>query len=104
MVDRGESPAHAAARELREETGYAGDGPILLGIVAPNPAILNNRCHTYLFEHCTRIGEPELDQGEDIEVLTQPLSEIPALIASGGIDHALVICAFWWLSQHQTFA
>jgi ADP-ribose pyrophosphatase len=104
MVDKGETPAHAAARELREESGYAGDGPILLGIVAPNPAILNNRCHTFLFEKCIRIGEPELDQGEDIEVLTQSLSSIPALISAGSIDHALVICAFWWLSQYRPCA
>ena len=101
MVDKGETPDHAAARELREESGYAGDAPMLLGIVAPNPAILNNRCHTYLFENCIRIGEPELDQGEDIEVLTQPLCDVPALISAGSIDHALVICAFWWLSQHR---
>ena len=101
MVDKGESPAHAAARELREESGYAGDGPVLLGIVAPNPAILNNRCHTFLFEDCSQVGEPELDRGEDIEVLTYPLAEIPALIAAGSIDHALVICAFWWFFQRR---
>ena len=101
MVDKGETPAQAAARELREESGYAGVGPILLGIVTPNPAILNNHCHTYLFQNCVRIGEPELDQGEDIEVLTHPLSSVPSLISSGAIDHALVICAFWWLSQYH---
>ncbi len=101
MVDEGESPAHAAARELREESGYAGEGPVLLGIVAPNPAILNNCCHTFLLENCHPIGEPELDRGEDIEVLIQPLSRIPALIASGRIDHALVICAFWWLFHYR---
>lgn len=104
MVDKNETAAHAAARELREESGFAGDGPVLLGIVAPNPAILNNRCHSFLFENCLRIGEPELDKGEDIEVLTRPLSEIPTLIAAGGIDHALVICAFWWLSQNRRLA
>jgi ADP-ribose pyrophosphatase len=103
MVDKGETPAQAAARELREETGYAGDGPVHLGIVTPNPAILDNRCHTYLFENCRRIGEPELDQGEDIEVLTHCLADIPTLIQSGGIDHALVICAFWWLSRIRPF-
>lgn len=104
MVDKGETPAQAAARELREESGYVGEGPVLLGVVAPNPAILTNRCHTYLFENCIRIGEPELDQGEDIEVMTQPLSAIPALIAAGSINHALVICAFWWLAQCRPFA
>jgi 8-oxo-dGTP pyrophosphatase MutT (NUDIX family) len=99
MVDRGETPAQAAIRELREESGYAGDEPTLLGVVTPNPAFLNNLCYTYLLENCRRIGEPELDRGEDLEVLTRPLCDIPEIIASGAIDHALVVCAFWWLAQ-----
>lgn len=99
MVDRGETAAQAASRELREESGYAGDTPVLLGVVTPNPAFLNNRCHTYLLENCRRAGAPELDQGEDLEVLTRPLADIPGIVASGAIDHALVICAFWWLAH-----
>jgi hypothetical protein len=46
-----------------------------------------------------RTHELHLDPGEDIEVCTMPLGEIPAAIAHGEIDHALVICAFWWLAQ-----
>jgi 8-oxo-dGTP pyrophosphatase MutT (NUDIX family) len=99
VVDAGEHPAAAAARELREETGYAGGAPSFLGTVEPNPAILSNRCHTYLVRDCRRAGEPELDPGEDIEVETLPLAEIPKAIADGRITHALVICAFWWFER-----
>lgn len=101
MVDREENPAGAAARELREETGYAGDQPVPLGVVTPNPAFLNNRCHTYLIENCRRIGELDLDHGEDIEVALRPIKDIPGIIAAGGIHHALVICAFWHLAQQR---
>jgi len=101
MVDRGESPAEAAVRELREESGYTGGEPVKLGEVTPNPALFNNLCHTYLVEGCLRRYEPEPDHDEDIEVLTRPLSDIPGIIASGGIHHALVICAFWWLAQSR---
>jgi 8-oxo-dGTP pyrophosphatase MutT (NUDIX family) len=101
MVGSDESPEEAAARELLEETGYAGEGPVRIGTVTPNPAFLTNRCHTYLFTGCTRVAEPELDQGEDIEVDVRPLAEVPGLIAGGGIGHALVICGFWWLAQHD---
>jgi ADP-ribose pyrophosphatase len=102
MVDQGENAAQAAIRELREESGYAGDKPVLLGMVTPNPALFNNRCHTYLLENCRRIHDSELDHSEDIEVITRPLGDIPGIIASGGIHHALVICAFWWLAQSRT--
>jgi ADP-ribose pyrophosphatase len=46
MVDPGEDPSAAAAREVREETGYAGDAPHFLGVVHPNPAFLDNSCST----------------------------------------------------------
>ncbi|MBP1596162.1 MAG: hydrolase [Acidobacteria bacterium] len=99
MVDPDEMPAQAAMRELLEETGYAGDPPVSIGVVTPNPAILNNRCHTFLIENCRWSREPELDSGEDIEVMTRPLQDVPGIIAAGDINHALVISAFWWLSQ-----
>ena len=37
------SPVAAGARELREETGYAGDAGRIIGEVFPNPAIQSNR-------------------------------------------------------------
>jgi hypothetical protein len=68
--------------------------------VEPNPAIQDNRCHTFLIEDCAREGAPALDDGEDLEVLARPVREIPRLVASGEIRHALVICAFWWLREN----
>jgi 8-oxo-dGTP pyrophosphatase MutT (NUDIX family) len=99
IVDPGEDPAHAAARELREETGYEGGPPIFLGSVEPNPAILSNHCRTYLIEGCRKVGGLELDPGEDIEVVTMPLAKISDAIQDGRIAHALVVCAFWWLED-----
>jgi 8-oxo-dGTP pyrophosphatase MutT (NUDIX family) len=101
IIDPGETPAEAAARELLEESGYAGDPPITMGTVSPNPALFDNQCHTCLIENCRKIAESKLDQGEDIETLTRPLSDIPLLIASGDISHALVICAFWHLEHRR---
>ena len=99
LVDPGECPVEAAAREVREETGHVGDPPELLGVVEPNPAFLDNRCYTYLLENCHEVGGLMQDDGEDIEVVTLPLAEIPARIAHGEIQHALVICGFFWLAQ-----
>jgi 8-oxo-dGTP pyrophosphatase MutT (NUDIX family) len=99
IIDDGEDPAAAAARELREETGYAGDAPVHLGTVEPNPAFLSNRCHTFLVTGARPAGEPQPDAGEDIAVRLLPRAELGAAVAGGRIRHALVICAIWWLER-----
>lgn len=103
MVDLGDTPAQAASRELLEETGYGGEEPILLGMVHPNPAIHTNRCYTYLIKNAVYQKLPEHDSTEDIEVQIVPLQEIPELIATGKITHALVIAAFYWFFSSSWF-
>jgi 8-oxo-dGTP pyrophosphatase MutT (NUDIX family) len=95
MVDPEDaSPLEAARRELFEETGYRAETIEPIGVIAPNPAMMSNRCHSFLARSVRRVGAPELDGGEDIEVVTVPLVEIPARVAAGEICHALVVVAF----------
>jgi 8-oxo-dGTP pyrophosphatase MutT (NUDIX family) len=94
VVDPGESAAQAAARELLEETGYRAARVELLGSVHPNPAILGNRCSTFLATGLSRVGEPAGDGEEQIEVSVVGASELPSLVARGEITHSLVIAAF----------
>lgn len=95
LVDAADAPLAAAKRELMEETGYRGEEWVDLGYVHPNPAIQDNRCHTFLALGAKPAGEQSLDDKEDIEVVLKPLVEIPRLIRDGEITHSLVICAFW---------
>ena len=94
MCDAGESPVRAAARELREETGFVAREIVSLGWVHPNPAIQSNRCHSFLAVGARRAGEPEPDPDETLEVSTVPLDEIPGRIRDGTITSSLVIAAF----------
>ncbi len=95
LVDPGDTPEQAALRELLEETGYEAAEWKKIGEVNPNPAIFNNRCHTYVATGLRKVSDPTPDQTEDLEVVLVPLSRIPDLIRRGEIDHAMVITAFY---------
>ncbi len=97
LVEGDASPENAAWRELREETGCSGRDLVNLGSVHPNPAIQNNRCHSFLARGVFPAGGLNQDPKEDIEVIVRPLSEIPLLILNGTITHSLVLAAFYRL-------
>jgi ADP-ribose pyrophosphatase len=95
------SPQEAALRELREETGYAPEQLIYLGAIAPNPAILTNRCHVFLAENVRLVGLQQLDGAEEIEVVLLDVAEIPKRIARGEISHALVLAALYLYTLYR---
>ena len=94
MVDAGESPLEAAARELEEETGYTAKTWKPLGTVLPNPAIQGNRLHSFLALDATLTASQRLDTSEVIAIEVVPLAEVHAMLRDGRIDHALVLDAF----------
>ena len=95
------SPAVAAERELLEETGYGVSEVIPLGACFPQPAILDVKGHFYMGVGAGRVKAPELDAGEDIEVLKISMDELPAMIKSGEIDHGMVMLCFffYWMER-----
>lgn len=95
-----EDPAAAAARELLEETGYAGAAPELLAVVSSNPAILDNRTHCFLVRDARPVGAPHPDPHEDVTVEIVPLERVREMVLTGGIHHSLSACAlmFFFLS------
>lgn len=101
MVNEGEAPEQAAARELLEETGYRAREVMMLGRTRPNPAIQNNWLHSFLARDVVFEREPAFDSSEWAVVRLVPLANIPALIAGGVITHALVVAAFHWLSLYH---
>jgi ADP-ribose pyrophosphatase len=97
LVDPGDTPETAASRELLEETGYQAERWTKIGVTNPNPAIFANRCYTFLAQEIRKVSDPIPDQTEDIEVELVPLADIPELIRTGKIDHAIVIASFYFL-------
>ena len=59
LIDDGETPEQAAARELEEESGFRAEEIVLLGKVNPNPALFQNGSELYV---CTVIN----NEGERI--------------------------------------
>lgn len=97
MIDpEDHSPADAGVRELREETGYSGDGVHIIGQVFPNPAIQSNSCYTVLVENCRCLHPISLDHGEDLATRLVPAAELPGLVAKGAIRHSLVVAAIYY--------
>ena len=95
------SPVAAGLRELREETGYEGENPRLLGQILPNPAIMSNVCYTVLVENCRCVHPLQFDHGEDLVTRLVPVSELPGLVAAGKIQHSLVVVALYYFDLWQ---
>lgn len=93
IIDPGETPEGAAARELREETGYAGETIEPLGVVHPNPAMQDNHCFLFLVRGAREVGEQACDPEESVEPLLMARADVGEALFDGRITHALSVLA-----------
>lgn len=98
LLDPGEDPLVAGVRELREETGFEGDEPILINTVWACPSLLTSRISTILVRNARKVSEPKCDEGEELRLVEVSLRDLPGLIRDGRIGHALAVQGLlWWL-------
>jgi ADP-ribose pyrophosphatase len=94
--EMGEDPLDTAKREMLEETGYESKNWEKLTAINPNPAFMTNKLHIFLALDCELTSPQNLDELEDIEVFTCPISELHEMIKADKIDHSLVITALFF--------
>lgn len=101
IVERGENPATAIARELLEETGYQADMIVPLGILSPNPAFMTNRFHAFVAEGCVLTCPQRLDENEEIEVMLVPEQEAIDMIGAEDMGHALMTATLFFYARYR---
>jgi ADP-ribose pyrophosphatase len=95
-----ESPEEAAARELIEETGYAPEKMIAAGFHFANPALQNNRVHTFVALECKKVSAPTPDPFEDIDVSTPDLKTFWQSLSEQSITHSIILASLFLAEPH----
>jgi 8-oxo-dGTP pyrophosphatase MutT (NUDIX family) len=86
------SPAAAAARELREETGYQAARLEPLGVVHPSASRQSTSTHCFLALDCRQVTTPHGDPAESITIHLTPLAEMMPLARRGDLAVASSLC------------
>jgi len=101
LVDEGEAPAAAAARDCLEETGYRTRALHAIAALNPNPAIHSHRLHAFYARGVEKAGAIQNTATEETAVELVPLRDLAERLRAGHIDHALVACTLWhFLHDH----
>lgn len=82
-VEQGETPEQALIREIKEETGVAGNVKTKIANSEEYRGNLHQFSSCYLVEYTGRVGDPTLTEDEERDGITNfwiPLSEARSLI------------------------
>ena len=98
-IEVGETPAQAAVRELREETGLVAGGLVDLGMVYPSVGSTDEECHIF----ATRCeGAPRvrrLDRGEQTELVLLDRAEVERMMDDGTLRYPALYVAWLRLAR-----
>lgn len=102
LIEPGEDPSQAAARECLEETGYVAARLQSLGMLRPNPAVFTNNLHTFVAYGVRRVAAIAQTDTEHTAVELVPIDALARMLIEGVIDNALDVAVLWrFLHQHS---
>ena len=101
VIDAGEEPEAADARELLEETGCKAGKLIKLGKVNPNPALFTNHLHIFLAEDLEPTGKQDLDEDEMINCMELSKEEVLEGMGTDQFPHGLMATAMCLYLKHK---
>lgn len=94
MIETGEPPRKAAARELAEETGYRARTIRSLGWYYPSPHLAGHRGHLFLAQGLTP-GTRRLDEAEDLRTRELPWKEAYTRLRDGDLHQSTAMLALF---------
>lgn len=101
-VDRGESPAEAAIREAREESGWEPTSVRPLCEFNPANGILDQTFHIFLSDDAVDRGEP-IDRNEAARIEWVGLDDVKQLLTTGQIVDGLTFGAIAFAFAADSF-
>lgn len=101
LVDDTDSDtANAATRELLEETGHSVEQVFNLPPIHPYPGRFRQHAYPFVGIGAKRVQAQALEDDEDLEVFTVPLSEAFRMFADGSVDVAAVHSGIMLAARH----
>jgi len=91
-LEPGETPEHAAPRELAEETGYQAGRWRKLGVFFPSPGVLDECTHLFVAQDLTP-GPQQLEKDEEMQPEILTWQEAVARTLDGAIHDAKTMIA-----------
>lgn len=100
-IEKGETPRHAAIRELEEETGYRAKKVVNLGSYTLDYSMFAQTGNVFAAYGIEKSGRQRLGRMEKIELEFIPIEKIKTMLQKGTILNAASIVALYRAIHHH---